>query len=72
MNDERNNITTLVPTKSDQELANEFKSRIAEAHEPLLKLLDEIDKAGFYASVGVGKNAFGKYQIMQLQLVKNF
>lgn len=67
-----NNVATLVPTKSDQELADDFKRKIEEVYKPLIALLDEIDKAGFRANVGCGKNAFGRYQIVQLELVKVF
>lgn len=68
----RDNITKLVPTKSDAELAQEFKEKVAQVYEPLLALLNEYDKHGLNMQAGVGKNAFGKYQITQLQVVKVF
>lgn len=60
----------LVTTKSDAELANELKDKVAEVYEPLLALLNEYDKHGFNVQAGVGKNAFGKYVIVQLQVIK--
>ncbi len=66
----RPNITTLVPTKSDKELAEELKEKVAEAYKPFLELLNEYDKYGLNVQAGVGKNAFGKYAIVQLQVLK--
>jgi len=65
-----NNITQLVPTKSDADLANELKEKVAEAYKPFLELLNEYDKYGLNVQAGVGKNAFGKYTIIQLQVIK--
>ena len=64
------NIAQLVPTKSDAELANELKEKVAEAYKPFLELLNEYDKYGLNVQAGVGKNAFGKYAIVQLQVLK--
>lgn len=77
MNDEeifhsRSSVATLVPGKSDKELSEEFKERLAEAYKPIIILADEMDRCGFAMQVGIGKNAFGKHQITQLQLVKVF
>lgn len=66
----RNNITQLVPTKSDAELAQELKSKVEEVYAPLLALLNEYDMYGFNVQASVGKNAFGKYHIVQLQVIK--
>ncbi len=66
------NVTTLIPTKSDVELAAEFKERLIEVYTPLLKLLDEVDKAGFVCSIGTNKNAFGKQQIVQMIIAKHY
>lgn len=66
----RNNITQLVPTKSDAELAQELKAKVEEVYAPLLALLNEYDKYGFNVQAGVGKNAFGKYVIVQLQVIR--
>lgn len=70
LNKSRNNITQLVPTKSDSELAQELKAKVEEVYAPLLALLNEYDKHGFNVQAGVGKNAFGKYHIVQLQVIK--
>ena len=41
-----NNVTQLVPGKSDAQLAAEFKLQIVAAYEPILAVLGEITKAG--------------------------
>lgn len=69
---DNNNVATLVPGKNDKELSEEFKERVVEAYKPLIEILDQMDKQGFQLQCNVGKNAFGKYQIIQLQLVKVF
>lgn len=69
-NERPNNVAQLVPTKSDAELANELKEKVAEAYKPFLELLNEYDKHGLNVQAGVGKNAFGKYAIVQLQVIK--
>jgi len=66
----RDNVAQLVPTKSDADLANELKEKVAEAYKPFLELLNEYDKYGLNVQAGVGKNAFGKYTIIQLQVIK--
>ena len=78
MNDEekmewlKNNVTQLVPGKSDAELAAELKLKIVEAYEPILAVLNEVTKAGFVAQIQVGPDAFGKPHITALQIYKNY
>lgn len=67
-----NSPVQLVPTKSDAELAEEFKKKVAEAYQPLIAVLDEYDKHGLNMQASVGKNAFGKFQIVQLIVMKQF
>lgn len=69
MND---NVTKLITTKSDAELANEFKDKIIKNSEPLLLILEECHKAGFDVNIGFGMNGIGKMQIGQLIISKNF
>ncbi len=66
------NVVSLVPGKTDKELADEFKQRIVEAHEPLLKLFDEIKAAGFEPQVMCAPGPLGKHVITSLMLVKKF
>lgn len=63
-------IAQLVTTKPDAELAEELKKKVEEAYEPFIALLNEYDKYGFNVQAAVGKNAFGKYQVVQLQVIK--
>jgi hypothetical protein len=67
-----NNIALLVPTKSDKERAEEIKKELAEIHIPVCALLDKIHQDGFEANVQVGLNAFGKYAVMGLMVIKRF
>lgn len=70
--DENNTVTRLVPTKSDADLALEYRDKIIEAYQPLLKILTELDKAGFNASVNVSKNGLGKIDIVGMQISRVF
>jgi hypothetical protein len=45
------NVATLVPTKSDADVATEFKRRAIELYEPVLQLLNEAHAAGFEISI---------------------
>ena len=67
-----NNVTQLVPGKSDAESAAELKLKIVEAYEPILAVLNEVTKAGFVAQIQVGPDAFGKPHITVLQIYKNY
>ena len=66
------NITQLVPGKSDAQLAAELTLKIVEAYEPILAVLNEVTKAGFVAQIQVGPDAFGKPHITALQIYKNY
>jgi hypothetical protein len=61
---------TLVTTKSDAELAAEFRERLSILMAPVLELLDEAQKNRINIQYAVGLNAFGKNAIVQLNLVK--
>lgn len=63
-------VAHLVTTKPDAEVAEEFKRKLIELHEPMLKLLDEMKAAGFSANVQTNINGLGKYAINQLQVIK--
>lgn len=62
----------LVPTKSDHELAQEFKDLVLKESQPILNALEQIKKAGFDCNISFGMNAFGKMQVTNLILVKTF
>lgn len=65
-------VVALVPGRTDADLAEEFKRRLAEAHEPVCRLLDELREAGFEAQVVTAPGPLGKYVIAQLVLFKKF
>jgi len=64
------NVATLVPTKSDADLAAEFKKRAIEVYEPVLQLLNEANAAGFEISIGSGLTPIGKHMITALRVAK--
>ena len=63
-------IATLVPGKSDAEIASDFRYRFIEVHKPILELLGEIDRAGFEVSSQIGKNGLGEMALNVLKIVK--
>lgn len=67
-----NQVTQLVPTRPDSEIAADLKQRILQAYEPLLKLFDEATEQGFMVNVGTGPNAFGKVTITNFILAKKY
>ena len=64
------NIATLIPTKSDAEIAAELRRRIPEAWAAVLALQDDAKEAGFNMAVQAGVGPFGKNIIMSIQLAK--
>lgn len=65
-------VAKLVPTKSDQEKANEYKQRAIEASQEFMKVMTEASKEGFKFQIGFGEDAFGKVVITQFGLFKAF
>jgi hypothetical protein len=63
-------VATLVPTKSDGEVAAEFKKRAIEVYEPVLQLLNEANDAGFEISINSGMTPIGKQMITLLRVAK--
>jgi len=70
--DINNNILQIVPAKTDQELANEFKASLLEAMKPMFAICDEIHQAGFSANISWGIGPLGKTIITQLVISKTF
>lgn len=64
------NVATLVPTKSDAEIAADLKRRVVEAYQPLLALFDEAHAAGFEINCNSGLTPIGKHMIMQLRVAR--
>ena len=64
------NVATLIPTKSDADLAAEFKKRAIEVYEPVLQLLNEANAAGFEIGIGSGLTPIGKHMITALRVAK--
>lgn len=72
MEDKSDRVVSIVPGRSDKEMAAEFKQRLVEVHEPILKLLDEMKEHGFEANVMMAPGPLGKFVIAQLVLMKRF
>lgn len=66
------NVTKLIPTRPDAEVAAEYKQRIIEASEAVLIVLEEAVKAGFTINIGYGMGPLGKMVIGQLIIGKQF
>ena len=66
------NVATLVPTKSDADVAAELKQRIVEAYAPILKIMDDARNAGFDIAVGAGQGPLGVSVIQQLKIMKAY
>ena len=60
----------LVPNRPDAELAAEFKDEIVKAAEPLLVVLEKINKSGFQANIGFSMSPIGKMTLNLLQISK--
>jgi hypothetical protein len=66
-----NNVATLVPTKSDAQIAAELKTEIIEAYKPILAVLDKASVLGFVVTVQT-QQLFKKNQITNLTVAKHF
>ena len=65
-------VATLVPTKSDAEVAAELKKRAIEVYEPVLQLLNEANDAGFEISSSSNLAPIGKHMITVLRVAKAY
>lgn len=65
-------IAQLVPTKSDQEYANELKQKLVATITPVLELVTLANKDGFEVQFGIGKDALGKQVITALKVMREY
>lgn len=65
------NVTKLVTTKSDKEIADEYKKRAIELYKPFIELLNEVNGNGFILNIQAGPTPMG-IQIVNLQVLKSF
>ena len=72
MPDINEKVLSIVPGRTDKEVAENFRARLVEAHEPILKILDEMKESAFQANVGCGLGPLGKFVITNLQVFKTF
>lgn len=65
-------VVTLVPTKSDKDRADEFRTRSLEAIKPLLDVMSEATRAGFNISFNISPNFMGQATVTSLGITKNY
>lgn len=66
------NVTSLVPTKSDIELAEHHKQQIVEASQSLMKAMSAAKRDGFITQINFGEDGFKNIIIHQFLLLKQF
>lgn len=69
---EESKVLSVVPGKTDKELAEEFKLKLAKSYENVLVILDEMHKHGFESQSGLGMGPLGKHVIVNLTIFKKF
>jgi hypothetical protein len=62
-------MTTI---KGDKEIATELRQKFFDALAPVAELIAEAESNGFEVGFQFGKNAFGKAQIMSINLMKKY
>jgi hypothetical protein len=67
-----NKLATLVPTKSDVELAEHHKQQIVEASQSLMKAMSAAKRDGFITQINFGEDGFKNIIIHQFLLLKQF
>jgi hypothetical protein len=65
-------LIQLVTTKSNRELADEFRDRMVTLTIPVMALFDEILAAGFECSYECGKDFRDKHIVTRINIVKKF
>ena len=60
----------LVPSKTDQQLANEFRDKMVQLLEPIMTLFDDIEAAGFGCGYDCGKDYKDKHIVTKINIVK--
>lgn len=61
----------LVPGKTDQELAADFRTRIREALVPVISIMDQANAAGMLIGWRIERNAFGKNFLLLIEINKS-
>lgn len=66
------NVASLVPTKSDKEIADNIRSELIAAYKPIVEILTDAKKAGFDVMISTGADGFMQVHLMEIKIVKNF
>lgn len=69
-----NEVVSLVPKRTEIELAAEHRAAIVQAMGPVLTALDAAKKDGFTPSFALGQDFLGRFIIgtLAIQVIKNF
>ncbi len=65
-------VATLVPTRSDKEIADDIRNKLIEAYKPVIEMLTYAKKSGFEVNIQTGADAFGQCHVMNIQILKAF
>lgn len=63
---------TIIPAKTDADLANMHRTKLLEALSTILPMLDAAKKDGFEITFGMGPDFMGRMVIAQFKIAKNF
>lgn len=66
------NVASLVPTKSDKELADEHRNKILISLSDVCKLIEAANKDGFEVAFGIQKGPMGNQFVNALTIAKHF
>jgi hypothetical protein len=64
------NIATIVPGRSDADIASDLRKRLEAALGQVISLMDEGDSSGLHVSFQLGRNNFGMNHINELSIVR--
>lgn len=66
------NTISLVPGRTDKDLADDLRAKLIEAMKPVLAVLDDAKAAGFVVGFACGVDFLGKSVMTQLTIAKNY
>lgn len=67
------NVTQMVTTRPDAEFAADLKAKLTEALVPVTALMAEASRRGFLVQWdNIGPDAFGRFHVNGMRLVKHF
>lgn len=61
---------SLVPGRTDRELAEEFRQRLRAALAPAMEIVDDATREGLVVNFVLGRNAFGRCVINDISVTR--